>query len=98
MTPGDYEKELAELKNKFKAEKFALAKKYAISNNTVKIGDLITDHIGTIRVEKIKTAIINSIVPHCNYWGALIIKGSEKPFKRGGKRWTSQRDIKKGSK
>ena len=96
MTPEEYEKELTELENKFDSEKTALDEKYAAVNNTVKIGDLVTDHIGTIKVEKIKTAIINSVVPHCAYWGTRITKDSGKPYKRGGKRWVAQYNIKKG--
>jgi hypothetical protein len=62
-----------------------LNKEYALSNNTVKIGDIVTDHIGSVKVEKI--LLWGSIEPSCVYRGIEYTKAG-KPYKKG-----SERDV-----
>ena len=64
-------------------KKRALQRKYALSNNTFKIGDIVTDHIGSVRVEKI--LFYYDQVPSCVYVGIQITKKG-KPVKSGEKR------------
>ena len=84
MTLEEYYKKRTYLQNKHKKELKELAKKYALSNNPVQIGDMFTDHIGTIKVEKI--GIYNLCPqPSCIYYGPCYTKYG-KPFKSGEKR------------
>ena len=51
MDKKEYEDRLSALNVEFSAKKKELAKEFALSNNPVKIGDIISDHYKTIRVE-----------------------------------------------
>jgi len=56
--------------------KSALAKEYANANNPYKIGDVIKDHICSIRIEKIGYIIGSySRLPECIYNGVVLLKG-----------------------
>ena len=63
---------------------------YARANSDIKIGDIITDHVGTIRVEVIK--IYYSSPPQCEYVGVMLTKKGV-PFKGGEKRTVIQENI-----
>ena len=49
-----------------------LKREYALSNNTVKIGDIISDHMVTIVVESIDDYL--SDIPQCVYTGIRLTK------------------------
>jgi len=56
-----------------------LNRECAISNNMIKIGEVISDHIGTIKVEKL---IVNHntfgySLPMMNYYGVMINKNGK---------------------
>jgi hypothetical protein len=72
-------------------KKLLLAKEYADSNNTVKIGDIVKDHIGSVRVEEIKYNL-RSIRPDCVYFGQELKKNGE-PKKRVSKRMVYQMNM-----
>jgi hypothetical protein len=52
MTKEEVKKKLDELSKKFDKEKQALLKQCAEENCNIKIGDIVTDHFQTIKVEK----------------------------------------------
>lgn len=56
-----------------------LKKQYAIENNPVKIGDVVTDHLHTIRVDDIKYYGLsyNSDRPQMTYYGIELKKNGE---------------------
>lgn len=68
----------------------ALSKEYALSNNTVKVGDMVTDHIGAVKVEKILIRVTDE--PSCVYSGTEYTKAG-KPTKRGTKRLAYQINL-----
>ena len=53
MTKEELENKLAELSRKYEQDKYDTLKSYAEANCDIKVGDIITDHIHTIKVEKI---------------------------------------------
>ena len=74
-----------------------LAYIFATSNNTVKVGDIITDHIGSIKVEKISWGYFGSSgnisLPSCVYNG-VVLKKDKTPTKRGNNRKVYQINLK----
>lgn len=52
MTKEELKKKLDELSKKFDKDKQALLKQCAEENCDIKIGDIVTDHFQTIKVEK----------------------------------------------
>lgn len=54
MNFSEYKEKSEEIISTFNKKQAALNKEFALSNNTQKVGDLITDHIGTIKIEQIK--------------------------------------------
>jgi len=53
MNKSEYLTKRSELKAETEKKQSELAKEYALSNTTAKIGDFVKDHIGTIKVERI---------------------------------------------
>jgi hypothetical protein len=69
-----------------------LDKKYALSNSSVKIGDIVTDHMGSVKVDKILIYSSSDYEPCCVYRGIEYTKAG-KPTKRGNKRDAYQRNL-----
>lgn len=69
MTQQEYNIELNLLTSKFQKEKKEIDKKFAIANNPYKIGDFITDHVATIKVEEISFWKSLNGIPSCVYTG-----------------------------
>jgi len=91
MTKEEYEKARADLARKQLNEQVALARSYAESNNVVKIGDTISDHIGGMIVDRIESPrFINE--PQCMYYGIELTKQGE-PMKRQSGRAIFQKNI-----
>ena len=53
MTKETLEQELAQLLADYEQSKKELIKRYCIANNLYKVGDVFTDHFGSIKIEKI---------------------------------------------
>ena len=82
----EYKIRMLEIERDAEQKKIQLMTECALSNNIIKIGDTFTDHIGTIKVEKIKIATNgNERLPECVYFGAMLRKDLT-PFKSGEKR------------
>lgn len=64
---------------------------YCFANNTVKIGDIFTDHIGSIVVEDIKASAAFRVYG-CVYFGLELTKKLE-PKKNGSKRSAFQQNA-----
>lgn len=84
MKYEEYRQLQDEITRKYSKELNDLAVKYAHFNNPYKIGDFVTDHIGTIKIEKIK-APYSRDNPQCFYYGLCYTKKG-KPYKSGEKR------------
>ena len=73
MTKKEYEEKLQKIDDNYNREKELLYSDYALSNNPVKLGDIIADSHTTIKVEGIKVIILNCIdFPICVYFGTEI--------------------------
>lgn len=75
---------LKDLEVEYEKQKKAIIVGYCMDNNTVKVGDVFTDHIGSILVDKIQ-ASFGYGEPCCVYHGVELTKKLE-PNKRGKRR------------
>lgn len=53
MTVQEYKDGLKSLQKKYEMDKFALAKIFVRANNPYNVGDIVRDHIGSIKIEAI---------------------------------------------
>jgi hypothetical protein len=94
MTKDEYKSKFDEINNDCQLKLKSLAKEYAISNNPYKIGDVVTDHMGSIKIEQIQFTLGGGkYIPECAYTGIELTKKGE-PNKRGTKRRIYQSSIK----
>ncbi len=95
MTPDEYKKELESLEFEFTRKKKMLAKVYALANNQYKVGDIFTDHLGSIKIESIgiHMGMLDSL-PSCYYYG-LELKKDGTPTKKENKRQAYQTNERK---
>jgi hypothetical protein len=96
MTPEEYKSKLTAIKLQFEENKSILAKEYAFSNNPYKIGDIITDHIGSIKIEKIQYTLgweSMKELPYCVYSG-ITLKKDKTPTKTPNQRTVHQTNLK----
>ena len=82
MTLEEYQKAKHELLMEHSKQLKALSKEYAFASNTVKVGDIISDHIKTIMVEKIEWTTGSASTPICVYTGPKLTRKLV-PFKNG---------------
>lgn len=80
-----------EINDRLNLEITRLRKQYCDANNPYKIGDTFTDHIGSIKIEKIKYDFypFGGSTPCCIYFGVELLKNGT-PNKRGNKRMAWQ--------
>lgn len=92
MNKEEFDEAIAQANNRAEKERRMISKTYAMANNPYSIGDVIEDHIGFIRIEKI---LINCIdeYPACVYQGLALTKKLE-PRKDGSRRDMWQRNVK----
>jgi hypothetical protein len=77
----EYKKQLDEMHRRHRQEEKELAARYVESINVVKVGDMVTDHMQTIKVEEV-TPYGNVSSPSCYYTGPRYAK-TGLPFKSG---------------
>lgn len=89
----EYKEKLAELEKVQKLERAELMKSYVKANNPYKIGDIVSDHCTTIKIESMgfDWGYYN---PCATYFGVEINKDG-KPNKRGNKSRVYQSNIDK---
>lgn len=93
MELKEYNEKLKEITSEAEKKKLNLMKEFALSNNPYKIGDKITDHAGTIIVEKMHVGFATlSGVPGMVYFGIELNKDG-KSNKRGNKRSAYQCNL-----
>jgi len=77
METEEYQNKMRKLKEDFDIQETKLAREYSLSKNTIKVGDIIEDHIGHIMVEVVqftKHSTLLSTLPQCVYSGAALTK------------------------
>lgn len=94
MNKEEYLKAKKALEEECEIKKKHLARKFAYSNNPVKIGDIITDHYKTIRVEKFLCGYdFGSRFPCMYYRGTRLSKKGEPVKRDADDNRVSQTDI-----
>jgi hypothetical protein len=91
MTQEEYKSKKDKINKEHNEKLLFLAKQYAFINNPYKVGDIITDHIGSIKIEQIN--FYYSEFPSCSYSGIELTKKGEFN-KRGKERTVFQLNIK----
>lgn len=81
MTQEQYKQQISALKEEFERRKAMISREFAFSNNTVQIGDVISDHLTIIKVENITWAYSIGGLPQCVYIGTQLTKSGQ-PAKR----------------
>ena len=82
MNIDEYIKAEKTLKEEFEGKKKQLLKEFAFSNNPVKIGDIITDHYKTIRVEKLLWGYNFGTPFSCMFYRGTRLTKNGQPAKR----------------
>jgi hypothetical protein len=86
MDKQEFDKKVKSLRTKFESDKKELALAYAKENNPYKIGDTITDHAGSLIIERIDYSLTfgNGEYPCCVYSGTELKKdGTPKKNQEG---------------
>lgn len=76
MTKEDLAKEISELQQQHEKDKYALHKKYAFANNPYKVGDIVTDHYKTVKIERIGI-YVGLGETCCKYTGQVLRKDGQ---------------------
>lgn len=92
MNESQYKSALKEIEREMRVKKSQLAAKYAKANRKHEIGLIVTDHIGSILVEKIMFTGGHSSLPDSVYEGPVLTK-QNKPRKDGKTRAVYQFNI-----
>lgn len=72
-------------------KRIELVKKFAYSNNKVKQGDIVTDHIGSIKVERVRVHQGLNII--CCIYDGVMLKKDLTPVKKLTKRSVYQSNL-----
>lgn len=72
MTAKELQEKCMALRRECNDKQMELRKQYAIEHNPVKVGDIVTDHYHTIRVEKM--SMYGHPVPYMVYHGTELTK------------------------
>lgn len=90
MEKDEYIEEVKKIDIKCEKQKYLLDRKFALATNTIKVGDTIKDHIGSIIVETVKFTRTNYVYrlgfPQAVFQG-LMLKADGKP--RKNRQWRS---------
>ena len=74
MTKEEYNQQMKLAEALYQSNRKQIMKEFAFSNNTVKAGDIIEDHIGSIKVELVQFCKVSSEFPECVYTGTELKK------------------------
>lgn len=95
MTRQEYEQRKKILKQEYDHNLYVLDKEYAMANNPYKIGDIIEDHIGRIKIEKISFGYtFPHETPGCIYYGIELKKDGTPKKQQDPDRVVYQSNIK----
>ena len=97
MKKEELDSKLSQLEQEYSLNKKKLIIEFCDANNPYKVGDIFTDHIGSIRIEKIKYSLYMG-KPCCVYYGVELKKDlTPRKIQMNRKAWQSN-DIKNESK
>lgn len=92
MKDCEYKDRVRQIENESAEKLQALAKEYAFSNSSVKVGDVVIDNIGAVLVGKIQYTSVPGL-PQCVYTGIGLTRKLS-PRKDGKKRQVWQSNVK----
>ena len=92
MDYEEYSKKILELQLEFENKKFELMKEFVRSNNPHKIGDKVTDSLGSIVIEQIGFAHGYVDKPCAKYFG-IELKKDGTPKKKTSRRQVWQLNV-----
>lgn len=78
MTIQEYKEKQKELKAEYTKKEQALDIEFAKANNLHKVGDIVTDHVGSIEVERISYGYSIESIPCVIYIGTELKKDGTK--------------------
>jgi hypothetical protein len=81
MTRDEYEKQKSALRKAHNEQLKELAEEFALENSIADIGDFVTDHYHTVKVENIRVSI-QGPVPGCVYYGTTWLKSLKSQTKK----------------
>lgn len=82
MQYEEYKQQVNNLEKEFEQKKIELIKYYVNSNNPYKIGDNVTDHMGTIQIEKITYGFSTISKIPCAIYRGIELKKDGSPKKQ----------------
>lgn len=94
MTREEFDKRLKELELEFDKNKKALFVNFALSNNTITVGDIVKDHIGCAMVTKIGIYCSTYDGYSAMRYSCIELKKDGTPKKKKTMRWVYQSNIK----
>ncbi|MDP8268314.1 MAG: hypothetical protein P9L97_06245 [Candidatus Tenebribacter davisii] len=98
MNKAEYLDKKNLLNRKHQEENSFLAKQFVLTNAKAKIGEFVTDHTGTVKVERITATMgFAKDFPEGCYYGTCYTKAG-KPFKSNEKRSVYGGNIESGKK
>lgn len=75
MEQQEYKERLVKIQQEAERQKRNLAVEYALSNSPYDIGDVVKDHLGYLKIEKVDvTVTFGSQIPECVYYGVELKK------------------------
>jgi len=92
MKYEEYRLKVRELEQEYQIKKIELQREYIRANNPYKAGDKVTDHIGSIIIEKIGYALTSTGEPCATYTG-IELKKDGQPKKNGDRRTVWQSNL-----
>jgi len=95
MTFEEYKIKEVELQKEFDLKRVMLMRSFVDANNPYKIGDRITDHIGTIEIERMGYSWGSFGNPSCATYEGIEINKDGSYNKKGKKRGVYRGNIKK---
>lgn len=81
MTKEEYKERIISIERECTIKKNKLKRECALSNNPYKVGDVVEDHIGKLRIERIGVYTNPWNLPSCVYYG-IELKKDGTPCKR----------------
>jgi hypothetical protein len=93
MTFEDYQSKVKQLESDFEALKTDYMRDFVIANNPYKKGDIVTDHIGTIKIESMRFSWGGLGRQPCAIYYGVELKKNGEPKKNGNKRDVYQSNV-----
>jgi len=91
ITKEEYQEQLQKIKEDNERRIQAYQKQVAFDNNQYEIGDIVKDHIGSLKIQKIQ-AYLSYDMPQCVYTG-IELKANGEPMKKQSNRQVYSSNI-----